>query len=474
MAPLFAQRAYSHCKAQTFGYLPRMNNSSQTRADLGTIGLAARERAHTVLHEVLDRGRPLDEVLATDKRFARLNDRDRAFARNLVATTLRRLGQIDALIADCLDKPLPDSAAAARNALRIGICQILFLDTQTHAAVDTAVALTGKRGPERFKGLVNAILRRIVRAGEADILAAFPDGLNVPEWLWKSWFASFGEETATAIAARHVQTPPIDLTVRGDSADADDWAARLGGERIGQASVRLAHAGDIAGLEGFDEGVWWVQDAAAAPPAQVLLSAVSEAGAGFRVADLCAAPGGKTAQLAAAGLDVTAVDVSGPRLRTLRENLARLKLTAGVVEADALSWEPAAPFEAILLDAPCSATGTIRRHPDIPHLKTAADVTHQTDLQRKFLDHAAEIVRPGGVIVYSVCSLQESEGPGQIEALLKRNPGLQMDPVAPAEVPDFDACITPAGAVRVTPAHLADKGGADGFYIARLRKIDTP
>ena len=156
MAPLFAQRAYSHCKAQTFGYLPRMNNSSQTRADLGTIGLAARERAHTVLHEVLDRGRPLDEVLATDKRFARLNDRDRAFARNLVATTLRRLGQIDALIADCLDKPLPDSAAAARNALRIGICQILFLDTQTHAAVDTAVALTGKRGPERFKGLVNA------------------------------------------------------------------------------------------------------------------------------------------------------------------------------------------------------------------------------------------------------------------------------------------------------------------------------
>ena len=451
-----------------------MNNSSQTRADLGTIGLAARERAHTVLHEVLDRGRPLDEVLSTDKRFARLNDRDRAFARNLVATTLRRLGQIDALIADCLDKPLPESAAAARNALRIGICQILFLDTQTHAAVDTAVALTGKRGPERFKGLVNAILRRIVRAGEADILAAFPDGLNVPEWLWKSWFASFGEETATAIAARHVQTPPIDLTVRGDAADADDWAARLAASGLVRPACGCPHAGDIAALEGFDEGVWWVQDAAAALPAQVLLSAVPEPVSGFRVADLCAAPGGKTAQLAAAGLDVTAVDVSAPRLRTLRENLARLKLTAGVVEADALSWIPAAPFDAILLDAPCSATGTIRRHPDIPHLKTAADVTHQTDLQRKFLDHAAEMIRPGGVIVYSVCSLQESEGPGQIEALLKRNAALRIDPVEPAEVPDFDACITPAGAVRVTPAHLADKGGADGFYIARLRKIDTP
>ena len=297
----------------------------------------------------------------------------------------------------------------------------------------------------------------------------------MPEWLWKSWFASFGEDTAMAIAARHVQTPPIDFTVRGDAADVDGWAARLGGERIGQCSVRMAHAGDIAALEGFDDGVWWVQDASAALPAQVLLSAVAgSAVSGFRVADLCAAPGGKTAQLAAAGLDVTAVDVSGPRLGTLRENLIRLKMTADVVEADVLSWKPSAPFDAILLDAPCSATGTIRRHPDIPHLKTAADVTHQTDLQRKFLDHAAEMLEPGGVIVYSVCSLQESEGPGQIEALLKRNEALQIDPIEPAEVPDFDACITPAGALRVTPAHLADKGGADGFYIARLRKIDTP
>ncbi len=447
-----------------------MTNASHTRADLGTIGLSARERAHTVLHEVLDRGRPLDEVLATDKKFARLNDRDRAFARNLVATTLRRLGQIDALIADCLDKPLPPSAAAARNALRIGICQILFLDTQTHAAVDTAVALAGRRGPERFKGLVNAILRRIVRAGADDILAAFPDGLNVPEWLWKSWFASFGEDTAAAIAAQHILTPPVDLTVRGDAATVDGWAARLGGERIGAASVRLVNAGDITALDGFDEGAWWVQDAAAALPAQILLSAVSAG----RVGDLCAAPGGKTAQLLSAGLDVTAVDVSGERLGTLRENLTRLKLSADIVKADALSWTPDMSFDAVLLDAPCSATGTIRRHPDIPHLKTAADVTHQTDLQRKFLDHAADMVRPGGIIVYSVCSLQESEGPGQIEAFLKRNETVQMDPVGAAEVPDFDACITPAGAVRVTPAHLAEKGGADGFYIARLRKIDTP
>ena len=445
------------------------SDNARTRADLGTIGLSARERAHTILHEVLDRGRPLDEVLATDKKFVRLNDRDRSFARNLVATTLRRLGQIDALIADCLDKPLPPSAAAACNALRIGICQILFLDTQTHAAVDTAVALAGKRGPEQFKGLVNAILRRIVRAGEADILAVFPDRLNVPDWLWKSWFASFGEETTAAIAERHVQTPPVDLTVRGDPAEADDWAERLGGERIGETSIRLTKAGGLTALDGFDEGAWWVQDAAAALPAQILLRAVADG----RVGDLCAAPGGKTAQLAAAGLDVTAVDVSGLRLRTLRENLVRLKLSVDVVEADLLSWKPQVLFDAILLDAPCSATGTIRRHPDIPHLKTAANVTHQADVQRKLLDHVVQMVRPAGVIVYSVCSLQEAEGPGQIEAFLKRNETWHVDPVEPAEIPDFDACITPTGAVRVTPAHLPDKGGADGFYIVRLRKIDT-
>ena len=447
-----------------------MSSSSQTRAELGTIGLSARERAHTVLHEVLDRGRPLDEVLATDKKFASLNDRDRAFARNLVSTTLRRLGQIDGLIADCLDKPLPLSGAPARNALRIGICQILFLDTQTHAAVDTAVALAGKRGPDRFKGLVNAILRRIARARKADILAAFPNGLNVPEWLWKSWFASFGEDTAAAIAAQHIEIPPVDLTVRGNTADVNNWVTLLGGERIGQSSLRLTGAGDIASLEGFNDGAWWVQDAAAALPAQILLSAVSDG----RVCDLCAAPGGKTAQLSAAGLDVTAVDVSGSRLGTLRENLSRLKLPANVVEADLLSWKPHIIFDAILLDAPCSATGTIRRHPDIPHLKTAADVTHQTDLQRKFLDHTAGMVGPGGVIVYSVCSLQESEGPGQIEAFLRRNGAFRLDPVGAAEVPDFDACITPAGAIRVTPAHLAGKGGADGFYIARLCKIAGP
>ena len=283
------------------------------------VGLASRARAHTILHEVLDRRRPLDEVLQSDKRFARLETRDRAFARNLIATTLRRLGQIDAIIDDCLDHPLPRSAAAARNALRLGICQILFLDTPTHAAVDTSVTLTGQRGPDRFKGLVNGILRRIVRTAEDISLTADAEHANVPDWLWRSWMESFGPEHAAKIAATQLQTPPIDLTV---SADRDVWAKKLNSTRIGSASIRLTVGGDIALLPGFAEGNWWVQDAAAALPAQ-LMKGVADGG---KVLDLCAAPGGKTAQLAAAGYNVTALDIAPSRLRVLMENLSRLNL----------------------------------------------------------------------------------------------------------------------------------------------------
>lgn len=428
-----------------------------------TTGLAARARAHTILHEVLDRRRPLDEVLQSDKRFAKLDTRDRAFARNLIATTLRRLGQIDAIIDDCLDRPLPRSAAAARNALRLGICQILFLDTQTHAAVDTSVTLAGQRGPDRFKGLVNGILRRIVRTADDIALTADAERANVPDWLRQSWTQTFGKEHAAQIGAAHLRTPPVDLTV---PADPDAWAGQLNGDRIGTCSVRLSGGGDIALLPGFADGAWWVQDAAAALPAQLM----RDVAPGGKVLDLCAAPGGKTAQLAAAGYDVTALDIAPSRLRVLTENLARLKLDATVVEADLLSWTPDRKFDGILLDAPCTATGTIRRHPDIPLLKSAADVTRQADVQKKFLDRAVELVRDGGIIVYSVCSMERAEGADQIEALLARNPNLAVDPIAPVEVPDFETCIGSGGWVQTTPAHLPDKGGVDGFFIARLRK----
>jgi len=429
-------------------------------------GLAPRERAHTIIHEVLDRRRPLDEVLQSDRRFAKLETRDRAFARNLIATTLRRLGQIDAIIDDCLDRPLPRSAAAARNALRLGICQILFLDTQTHAAVDTSVTLAGRRGPDRFRGVVNAILRRIVR-GEADALKQkFGDHLNVPDWLGKSWETSFGMKTATAIARTHLQTPPLDLTA---AADADSWAEKLGSERIGTSTVRLTGGGDVTGLDGYADGAWWVQDAAAALPATLLVNSLT----GGSVCDLCAAPGGKTAQLAAAGLQVTAVDASATRLVILSENMARLKLSAAVVQADVLTWEPERQFDGVLLDAPCTATGTIRRHPDIPHLKKAADVSRQADLQKKLLDRAADWVRPGGFLVYSVCSLEPAEGRDQISPLLARTGDLELLPPQPSDIPDFVACVSEDGLIQTTPAHLGERGGVDGFFIARFRKKDT-
>ncbi len=429
-------------------------------------GLAPRERAHTIIHEVLDRRRPFDEVQKSDQRFAKLETRDRAFARNLIATVLRRLGQIDAIIDDCLNRPLPRSAAAARNALRLGICQILFLDTQTHAAVDTSVTLAARRGPDRFRGVVNAILRRVAR-GDADALKQkFGDHLNVPDWLGKSWETSFGTETAAAIARTHLLTPPLDLTA---AAEADSWAEKLGGERIGTSTVRVTGGGDVTTLDGYADGAWWVQDAAAALPATLLLNSLS----GGSVCDLCAAPGGKTAQLAAAGLQVTAADASATRLGILSKNMARLKLSAAVVEADILTWEPEAQFDGVLLDAPCTATGTIRRHPDIPHLKKAADVSRQADLQKKLLDRAAEWVRPGGVLVYSVCSLEPGEGRDQISALLARTCDLELLPPQPGDVADFEACVSEDGLIQTTPAHLGERGGVDGFFVARLRKKET-
>ena len=426
-------------------------------------GLNARARAHTILHEVVDQHRPLDDVLHSDKKLAKLSSRDRAFARNLVATTLRRMGQIDMIIDDCLDRPLPPSAAAARNALRLGICQILFLNTQTHAAVDTSVTLAGQRGPDRFRGLVNGILRRVVRTAGDMHLSPDAERANTPSWLRNSWTDSFGEQVAAGIARAHLQPPTVDLTV---PADRETWSAMLGGNVIGKATVRLASGGDIMSLPGFAEGAWWVQDAAAALPAQLFSQLVGDA----RVADLCAAPGGKTAQLAAAGYNLTALDIEPNRLRTLSENLRRLRLNATIVEADLLSWQPNHLFEGVLLDAPCTGTGTIRRHPDIPILKSGADVTRQSNIQREFLDRASRLLAPGGTLIYSVCSMERSEGPDQIDALLSRNDKLDIEPVRPTEVPGFEACIDALGCIRTTPFHMSAAGGVDGFYIARLLK----
>ena len=420
----------------------------------------ARACALDVLDTVLGDRRPLDDALADHAGLARLEARDRAFARLLVSTTLRRLGQIDALIAHCLDKPLSAKAARIRQILRLGTCQLAFLGTPPHAAVDGAVSLVGRN--RAYKGLVNAVLRRLAREGAG--LAAKHDAprLDTPGWLWESWRRAYGEATARAIAEAHLAEPPLDITVKRD---AEGWARRLDARVLPTGTLRRALGGAVADLDGYAEGGWWVQDAAASLPARLLGDV-----AGETVIELCAAPGGKTAQLAAAGAHVVAVDRSARRLDSLRQNLARRGPAAETIAADALDWRPRAPARFVLLDAPCSATGAIRRRPDIPHLKTAADVARLAALQDRLLDAAYPMLAPGGTLVWSVCSLEPEEGPERIAALLERAPGLERVAITAGEIGGLSELVTAAGDLRTLPCHLADRGGLDGFFVARLRR----
>ncbi len=418
----------------------------------------ARAAALDLLQAVLRRRQPLDEALARQPLLGKLEARDRAFARLLTATALRRLGEIDQALSPMLAKPLPAKAAAVMDALRLGACQILFLGTPPHAAVGETVELVaGARALAGYKGLVNAVLRRIERERPATDPAR-----NTPAWLAERWGRAYGEATARAIAAAHLAEAPLDLSVKSD---AEAWAAKLGAEILPTGTLRLRDAaGAVEALPGFAEGAWWVQDAAAALPARLL-------GRPARAIDLCAAPGGKTASLAAAGAAVTAVDRSPARLKRLGANLARLGLAAELVEADAASWRPAEPAEAVLLDAPCSATGTIRRHPDLPWLKAPADIKKLAAVQDRLLDNALAMTRPGGVLVYATCSLEPEEGPERIAALLARGAPAARLPIEPSEVGGLAALLTPEGDLRSLPCHLAEAGGMDGFYACRLRRL---
>lgn len=424
---------------------------------------SARAIAFDVLQAVLERNRPLDEALDGHGDVRSLSARDRAFARLLTATALRRLGQIDQVIECCLDKPLPRRARAVRQLLRLGICQLLFLETPPHAAVDTTVALIAARGGEAgFKGLINAILRRVDRDRTVLLDGAAAASLNAPAWLWESWVAAYGADGAAAIANAHLREPPLDLTPKSD---ATVWRDRLGATLLPTGSLRLPNDGPIESLVGFDEGGWWVQDAAAALPARLLGDV-----AGQRVIDLCAAPGGKTAQLAAAGADVTAVDRSAPRLERLQANLDRLGLRATTVAADATTWRPDQPADAVLLDAPCSATGTIRRHPDVPWLKRAADVAKLAALQDRLLRAAVAMTKPGGVILFCTCSLQPEEGPARIATLIGSGAPVRSLPIEVSEVGGIADWVGTDGTLRTLPWHLGELGGVDGFFAARLRR----
>ena len=406
-----------------------------------------RESAFDLLTAVLERHRPLEEALDD---LPSMEPRDRAAAHRLAASVLRRIGTLDAVLEPFLRKEPPEQV---RNVLRLGAAGLLLLDTPGHAAVATAVTLAKRRGLAPFSGLVNAVLRKVATDGAAMLDDLDAVRLDTPAWLWSAW----GRD-ARAIAIAHQHEAPLDVTLKPGTAPPE------GGMLLPTGSVRFPVGTHVADVPGFDTGDLWVQDAAAALPARLLAAQPGE-----RVADLCAAPGGKTGQLAATGARVTALERDAARLDRLAANLRHWNLPAEVVHADAIDWTPLAPFDAILLDAPCTATGTIRRHPDVARIKRPRDVQTVAQAQDKLLQAAAAMLRPGGRLVYAVCSLQPEEGAPRIAAAIARG-GLRLDPFTSLELAALPQARTPEGFLRTHAGLWRDQGGMDGFFAARLIK----
>ncbi len=430
-------------------------------------GLEARIAATRILAAVVDRKTSLDGMLDPEHgnpAFLPLNEADRGLVKAILQSALRHLPRIEAIISSLLDNPLPDGARSLHHLLVVAAAQMLYLDVPDHSAVDLAVEqANGDPRSRRFAKLVNAILRRIGRE-KADLLSSVEDLPCMPDWFMQRLTEVYGRENALAIAASQLEPPTIDLTVK---ADAEGWAERLGGQVLPTGSVRLDRfRGSVTALEGFDDGAWWVQDAAAAIPAKLFGDLT-----GKRVADLCAAPGGKTAQLVLAGGDVLAVEQSKTRLKRLESNLARLGLPADTLCTDLLTIDEAESFDAILLDAPCSSTGTTRRHPDVLWTKDAGDIAKLAALQEKLLRHAVTLLKPGGLLVFSNCSIDPSEGEDVVDRVLADMPGLRLVAINPSDWPGLETAITPRGEFRTTPAMLAKQGGLDGFYAAVIAKI---
>lgn len=418
-------------------------------------GLPARAAALDLLTTALSRRAGLDEGL-NHPAMAALPPRDRAFARALVMATLRWLGPIDTTLQARLKKPPPERIV---NVLRLGAAQLLVLKTPAHAAVGATVDLcAAQKGGESFKGLVNAVLRGLTR--EPPDLA--DPSLMAPTWLAARWRSAYGAADADAIAALIGEEPATDITLQ-DPADATELAGPLEAEALPGGGLRVGLKGEVSAWPGFEDGRWWVQDASAAVPARLL--GVQK---GQTALDLCAAPGGKTLQMAAAGAKVTAVDRSAGRIKRVSENLKRTGLGAEVVVADAGEWSDGRAFDAVLLDAPCSATGTLRRHPDVLWVASPADVPKLAAVQSRLLDSAARRVKPGGRLVYCVCSLEPEEGEGQVAAFLARNKAFHLEPMTPGEGGAPEASLRADGTLRILPHHRA--GGTDGFYVARMRK----
>lgn len=428
--------------------------------------LEARRVALMLLVHVLDRRQPLDALLESEKDFTGLQRRDKAFVRMIAASTLRRLGQLDDLISRASDRAEAPRPPLLHHLLRMAAAQIAFMNVPDYAVVDTAVRLAEENALGRQKGFVNAVLRRIAENYHDWTAKQDAGRLNTPEWLMKTWIEDYGLRTAAEIAQANISEAPLDISLK-DPSMMRQWADTLQASILPTGSLRLTAGGMVQNLPGFDDGMWWVQDASASLPAQLFGDITGRA-----VLDMCAAPGGKTAQLLTLGAYVTALDRSTKRLRRLQENLHRLRLEDNVTveAADAAVWQAPHPFDFILLDAPCTATGTVRRHPDVLHLKAARDQESLGEVQVRLLENAHKLLAPGGILIYCTCSLQKAEGEQQVAKFLSAHNDMQRLPIGPLDAGGMEAIVTPEGDVRVLPFHLAAYGGMDGFYIARIQK----
>lgn len=451
---------------------PAGKRPAQRQAPAAPAGHSARRYALGLLEAIMQNGQTFDEAVgasATRSYVTALDDRDRAFARLIVATTLRHHAELARIIEDYLDKPLPAAAARVGLILLSGAAQLLYLKAPPHAVISTSVDLTrSSRKSAHFDRLTNAVLRRVSETGAARLVEIADPTLNFPDWMLDGWRLAYGEEAARRIAEASLHEAALDITVKSDPVI---WAERLEAVILPTGTLRRLPGGQVTRLAGFSEGAWWIQDAASALAAKILDAKPDE-----RVLDVCAAPGGKTAQLATTGADVTALDHSEHRMKRLSENLRRLDLHAHEVIADAQEWQAAAAFDAILVDAPCTATGTIRRHPDILHIKRRDDAAKLAAIQAGILRNAARQTKPGGRLIYCTCSLEPAEGPEQIDRFLADaaalGPDFRREPITPEEAAGQADWITAAGDLRIFPFHLPHTNpslsGIDGFYIARL------
>lgn len=441
---------------------PSRQSGKQQRDAKIPDSVKARRCAALAVMDVSANGKALELALAETEDYAALEPRDRAFARAIAATVFRRSGQIKAVLKPFVRKK---PTAPVQAVLQTAVAQIVFMDVPPHAAVgETVEVLKSRKTTLGFANFANAVLRKVVEEGKKTA-AATPPKANIPGWIRGEWERSYGKIPMTKIAVQLIKDPGLDLTVTDKR---EDLAEATGGTPVGRQTLRLKSIGDVTALPGFEDGSWWAQDLAAAQPAQILMSQFEDV-KGVRALDMCAAPGGKTLQLAAAGMDVTAVDKSGGRLKRLEENLARTKLSATVVQKDALAFEAEA-FPAVLLDAPCSATGTFRRHPDVLHNRNPKSVADLVRLQDKLLPKAAALTAPGGVLVYAVCSLQPDEGLPRIVKFLENSPDFRLIPIPALPGLDLPSERFEGGVVRTLPCDMPKSGGLDGFFIAALRR----